>query len=299
VAPFFFFSRYTFIIMTSRRDFHRLAISAVAGSRFLLGKNSSVVRGVQIGAQSYSFRTMSLDDALKAMASIGLSECELYQGHVEPQGISRTELRKWRETANLTEFQKIKQKFDDAGVLLYAYNYSFKPDFTDAEIQRGFDMTKALGAKYITASSTVPMGEKLYPYCEKNKIPVAFHGHSNMTEGEFATPESFAKAMEGRSKWIRINLDIGHFVAAGFDPVDFIEKHHADIVTIHIKDRKKNQGDNVPFGEGDTPIVAVLKLLRDKKYKIPANIEYEYKGASDPTTEVRKCYEYCRKALES
>ena len=53
------------------------------------------------------------------------------------------------------------------------------------------------------------------------------------------------------------------------------------------------------FGEGDTPIGPVLKLLRDKKYKIPANIEYEYKGAGTPEVEVRKCFEHCKKLLES
>ena len=44
---------------------------------------------------------------------------------------------------------------DDAGINLYAYNYSFRDDFTDGEIKRGFEMAKALGAKVITASSTV------------------------------------------------------------------------------------------------------------------------------------------------
>ena len=285
--------------MTSRRSFNKLAMGALAGSRRLLAKPDSMVRGVQIGVQSYSFRTMPLGDAIEAMAAIGLSECELYQGHVEPAGLARSDLRKWRETVDLADFRAIRRKFDRAGIGLYAYNYSFKPDFSDAEIQRGFDMAKALGVGYITASSTVPMGEKLFPFCEKNQIVVAFHGHSNMAEGEFATPESFAKAMAGRSQWIRINLDIGHFWAAGFDPVDFIAKNHSNIVTIHVKDRKKNQGANMPFGEGDTPIVPVLRLLRDAKYGIPANIEYEYQGASDPATEVRKCYQYCRRALES
>lgn len=288
--------------MQTRRDFHKLAIrtgavGALAGTGLLMAKPNSVVHGVQLGAQSYSFRTMPLADAIKAMAAIGLSECELYQGHVEPAGLDRAALRKWRETVDLDHFHKIAASFKAAGVKLYAYNYSFRPDFSEAELQRGFDMAKALGTKYITASGTVPMGEKLFPYCEKNGIEVAFHGHSSTKEGEFASPASFAKAMEGRSKWIKINLDIGHFFAAGFDPVDFLEKHHADIVTIHIKDRKKNQGDNTPFGEGDTPIGPVLKLLRDKKYHIPANIEYEYKGASDPQTEVAKCYQYCRKLL--
>ena len=67
---------------------------------------------------------------------------------------------------------------------------------------------------------------------------------------------------------------------------------------MHIKDRKRDQGDNVPFGEGDTKIVEVLQLLREKKYDIPANIEYEYKGA-DTVAEVRRCFEYCEKALMS
>jgi sugar phosphate isomerase/epimerase len=52
----------------------------------------------------------------------------------------------------------------------------------------------------------------------------------------------------------------------------------------------------MPFGEGDTPIKEVLQLLKTKKYRIPANIEYEYKGG-DTVAEVRKCYEYCRQAL--
>ena len=60
--------------------------------------------------------------------------------------------------------------------------------------------------------------------------------------------------------------------------------------------RKRDQGDNVPFGDGDTKIVEVLQLLREKKYPIPANIEYEYKG-DDTVEEVRKCLDYCKAAL--
>jgi len=96
--------------------------------------------------------------------------------------------------------------------------------------------------------------------------------------------------------YYKVNLDIGHFTAANFDAVDFLDKHHSRIVTLHIKDRKKNQGDNVTLGEGDTPIKPVLQLLKKKQYRIPANIEYEYKGA-DTVAEVRKCLDYCKQAL--
>jgi sugar phosphate isomerase/epimerase len=78
--------------------------------------------------------------------------------------------------------------------------------------------------------------------------------------------------------------------------VDFINQHHERIVTLHIKDRKKNHGDNMPFGRGETPIKPVLKLLEKKKYRIPANIEYEYEGG-DAVAEVKKCLEYCKAAL--
>ena len=61
---------------------------------------------------------------------------------------------------------------------------------------------------------------------------------------------------------IAINLDIGHFTAANLDAIEYLKKHHDRIVTLHIKDRKKDQGANVPFGEGDTPIRAVY-LLRE------------------------------------
>ncbi len=123
------------------------------------------------------------------------------------------------------------------------------------------------------------------------------HNHSNVKDPEeFATPESFAKAMEGNPN-ILINLDIGHMTAANYDAVDYLQKHHDKIVTLHIKDRKKDQGPNVPFGEGDTPIKAVLQMLRqNKNWGIPAMIEYEYKG-TDPVVEVRKCYEYMKAQL--
>ena len=263
----------------------------------------SVVRGVQIGAQSYSFRDRPLAEAIKAYQTVGLGECELYAGHVEPdeKKTKREERRQWRLTVPLSHFHDLRQHFDNAGVLLYAYNYSFRKDYTDPEIERGFEMAQALGVKYMTASSNVSVAPRVDAFARKYKIMVGFHGHDDTRNpDEFSTPETFARAMQGASRYIGVNLDIGHFTAAGGDPVEYIRQHHDRIVTLHIKDRKKDHGPNMPFGEGDTPIVAVLRLLRDQQWKIPANIEYEYgKPGMDTIAEVRKCYEYCRKALES
>jgi hypothetical protein len=88
------------------------------------------------------------------------------------------------------------------------------------------------------------------------------------------------------SKLYKINLDIGHFTAAGVDPGEFIDRHHADITKLHIKDRKRNDGENMPLGQGDTNIAGVLHQLRDKRYDIPAFLEYEYRGSGSPEAEL-------------
>jgi sugar phosphate isomerase/epimerase len=307
----------------TRREFGKIALAGLPLS-LALGAIDSRVGGVRIGVQSYSFRTMPLDAAIDAMSKIGIGECELYAGHVEPTSFGpggaqpkaagtatktepskggggparkrREELRNWRLTVRMDHFKAVRRKFDGAGIRLHAYNYSFNDGFSDEEIDRGFEMAKALGVEIITASSTLSAAKRVAPFAEKHKIIVAMHGHDNTSDAnQFATPESFAAAM-ALSKNFWINLDIGHFFAAGYDPVDYIEKHHDRITNLHIKDRKKNHGQNTAWGEGETPIKEVLQLLGSKKYDIPADIEYEYRGA-DTVAEVRKCFEYCKSAL--
>jgi sugar phosphate isomerase/epimerase len=286
--------------MYSRRDIGRLALASLPLAR-AFGKLDSHVNGVLIGAQSYSFRDRPLDAAIQGFVDVGLSECELSMGHVEPEfphgPEGREALRKWRLTVPLDDIRAIRRKFDQAGIELSAYAYNMRDDFTDEEIARGgFEFAKALGVKAMTTSATVSVVPRIAAQAEKYKIVVGMHGHSNIKDpNEFAKPETFVEAMKV-SKYIWVNLDIGHYWAAGFDPVPFIEEHHERIVTLHIKDRKKNQGKNMPLGEGDTPIKEVLQLLKRKKYAIPANIEYEYDGG-DTVVEVRKCYDYCRAAL--
>jgi len=278
-----------------------------------------------------------LDAVVKAMTDIGLGECELFAPQVEPnlmppfpgggrggapgpggapggaqgrgqpdparaaaRAKAREDLRQWRLTVSMDHFKSVRKKFDDAGLNIHAYNYSFNEDFTDDEIDRGFDMAKALGVNIITASATIKAAAKVAPFADKHKTIVAMHGHSNTRDpNQFATPESFAKAME-MSKYFWVNLDIGHFFAAGYDPIPYLEEHHARITNLHLKDRKKSEngveGANTPWGEGDTPIKQALLLLKQKKYPIPAYIEYEYKG-DDPVAEVKRCFQYCKDAL--
>jgi len=279
----------------TRREFGAVVV-ITSLSRRSLGEGGVLQSSpLTFGVQSYSFRDRSLVDAIAGMQKLGLRSCELWQNHVEPLKIPRQDLRHWRETVSLDTFHKVRDQLAKASIALSAYNISIKDDFSDAEIERAFDMTAALGAPLITSSSNVATVARIAPVAERRKIVVAMHNHSRIDPNEFATAKSLSDAM-AKGRHIAANLDIGHFTAANEDAVAFLKQHHDRIATLHLKDRKRDQGPNVEFGAGDTPIVEVLKLVRDNRWPIPLNIEYEYKGG-DSVDEVGKCLAYCRRAL--
>ncbi len=285
-----------FFLITTRRQFGQLALAAAPLSTMLFGKADSKVNGVMIGAQSYSFRDRSLDECIKGMQTVGLTYTELWQGHVEPKGLKPEDMKKWRTSSDcLKTAEEVKAKFDRAGIRIYALSYSFRDNWTDEEIAQGMEIAKAMGTKYITASAHVSIAPRVNGFAKAAGVIVAMHNHSNLKADEYARPEDFEKAMHGNSN-IAINLDIGHFTAANYDPVEYLEKMHKHVVTLHIKDRKKDQGGNFPFGEGDTKIKEVLQLVKTRKWSIPAMIEYEYKGG-DTVEEMKKCFAYCKNAV--
>src|ERR1700684_2778184 len=141
--------------MYTRRDFGKIALAAVPlASAF--AKINSKINGVQLGVQTYSFRDLPhegiVDAVIHAMTEIGLGECEVFCPQFEPeqprmggggrgrgtppdpavvaaQEKARKDLRDWRLSVSMDHFKGLKKKFDDAGIYMYAYNYSFNTSF--------------------------------------------------------------------------------------------------------------------------------------------------------------------------
>jgi len=299
--------------MYTRREFGLLTLSSLALPAL---SGAQTVGGVRLGVQTYSLRELPrapgadlVEPLIKGMTECGFTECELWAPQIEPaQPLgrgrppedvqkSREELRRWRIETPLAHFEAIRKKFDGAGIRVWAYNYSPDVRFTDEEINRGFEIAKALGAEIITASATLESAKRIAPFAEKHRMVVAMHNHSNTKDpNEFATPDSFEAAMK-LSKYFKVNLDIGHFTAADYDAVAYLKEHHANVTNLHIKDRKKAQGDNVPWGTGDTPIREVLQLLKREKWPIRAYMEYEHRGTAGPVEEVKTCFAYAKQVL--
>jgi len=294
----------------NRREWSKLTLAGLAGALVpsALSANSlSYKSSFVLGVQTYSLRDKTREEAIQILKELGITSCELWAGHIEPrefqgmrgltpeQAKERQEsLVKWRQQMNIKDIAVISKQFKTAGIKVQAYSSNMSDNTSDHDMELAFKIAKALGTDTLTTSATITSMKRIDAFAQKYKIKVGMHNHSNVDRpNDFSTPDTFKRAIKGCSSYTRINLDIGHFVAANFDPVDFISKNHEKIVCIHVKDRKKNQGVNVPFGEGDTPIKEVLELIRDNGYAIPANIEYEYGGA-DTKTELGKCIQYCR-----
>ena len=209
-------------------------------------------------------------------------------------------LAKWRASTGASTWKAVRTKFNDAGVDVALLCYNMQDAMKDEDIEYGFSMAKGLGVKGITTSTTLTMAKRIAPVADRHKLLVGYHGHDATNDpNQTATLESYATLME-YGKYNGINLDIGHFTAAGYDAAAFIKEHHDRITNLHVKDRKKEHGPNVAvWGTGDTPIKEVMQLLRKEKYRFPANLELEYPipADSDIIAEAKKCLAYVKSCL--
>lgn len=209
------------------------------------------------------------------------------------------QVSEWRKTVSMEKFVQFRKMYDDAGVSIYAFKprNTFGKDNTDADIDWGMRTGKALGASHVTVehpgddAHTKRLGEM----AKKQGMYIAYHGH------EQQIPTLWDTALQ-QSKFNMMNLDLGHYVAAGnSDPLEIIKAKHDRFKSMHLKDRQTpaHGKENLAWGRGDTPITEALQMIRDNGYKFPATVELEYEipEGSDAVKEVRTCLEYCRKAL--
>lgn len=325
----------------TRREFAKLALTAVPaigfagepvfGARHMQARPSSLFGGVQIGAITYSYRSMldqSAEATLQYILDSGISAIELMDGPAEAfagrpaaargggpgrgaqltpeqqaerraaQQAAQAAVKAWRLSVSMDKYKALRKIYNDAGVSIYAFKL-LSPTMSDEEYEYVFNVAEALGCTHTTLE--LPTDEaalkRIGDFAAKRKIYAAYHTHlqGSMT----AFDQAFALSAGNMA-----NVDLGHYVAAGNvggTPIEFLEKHHARISSVHLKDRKskENGGDNVPWGTGDTPIKEILQTMKKRAWKFPASVELEYRIPEGATavSETKKCVQFCAEAL--
>ncbi|MHC4248240.1 MAG: sugar phosphate isomerase/epimerase family protein [Planctomycetota bacterium] len=289
----------------SRREFLRTAAAATAASfvpaRALAvgGRPNSKFGGVQIGVITYSYRSMrgGAEETLKFVVDSGISSIEL-MGNI-PDRYARDWVKRNGGDGGdpLAGYRALRKTYNDAGVGIHIVKYGGigSGKTSDEQIDRYFEIAKALGARGITREINDGAAKRLGPLADKHKIWIGFHNHTQLK------PTTYDGDILSHGEYLGINLDIGHYMAGtGRSAIPLIEKHHKRILSLHLKDRRRNNGPNQPFGQGDTPVAEVLQFMKKNKLTFPGDVELEYKipKGSDAVKEVAKCVEFCRKALE-
>ncbi len=283
----------------SRRSFIGGAVALWATSMLPnfahAAKPNSMVSGVQIGVALHSFGRMpgrSAEGMLKYITQCGISSVEMKSETAEPFA------RAHAGADPMDGFKALRKRYNDAGVNIHTLRVSRLgvKKMSDKTIEYYFNAAKALGATGIARGLDIneAAAKRLGPIADKHKMMVGFHNHAKIR------PDTYDGDILSYGKYLGIQLDIGHYVAGtGQSPIPMIENFQDRILALHLKDRKKNMGPNMPWGQGDTDIAGVLQLMKKNKLTFPADIELEYKipEGSDAVKEVTKCLQFCKQAL--
>lgn len=303
-----------------------VAPATIASSFAGQAKPNSRFKGVQIGAITYSWRSMpsSAEDILNYCIEAGISSIEL-MGNVaeEYAGIppmpprpasdaSETERaayqrdvdivkerqREWRLSASMNKYRELGKMFSKAGVNIHIVKFA-PANWTAEEIDYAFNAAKIIGAKGVSNEIGHEACARLGKFAEKHNMYAIYHNHAQPGEPGF----SFDEFLNYSSRNM-LNFDVGHyFGATGNHPNEVIERLHNRIFSIHLKDKTGKDASpantNMPWGEGDTPISDILKLIQKNKWPIYCDIELEYPVPenSNAQKEIIKCVEFCKNIL--
>lgn len=323
-------------IGVSRRKFIGSTAAALAGISLApatfatsfsgFAKPNSRFKGVQIGAITYSWRSMpsTAQDILNYCVEAGISSIELmgnvaeeYAGippmparpdrdaaeaerlaYQREADVVKERQRQWRLSASMGKYQELRKLFNKAGVNIHIVKFA-PANWTSEEIDYAFTAAKVLGAKGITNEIGHEACARLGKFAEKHNMYAIYHNHAQPGEPDFSFDEFLDYSPRNM-----LNFDVGHyFGATGKHPNEVIERLHNRIFSIHLKDKTAKDASpantNMPWGEGDTPVAEILQLIQKKKWPIYCDIELEYPVPenSDAQMEIKKCVEFCRNIL--
>jgi len=316
----------------SRREFGTIVIAGVPFTVLSVPRGLSAAGSVAVGVSTSSFSDLArevgrdnVDDIIRALKTVRATRGELAFANVEPappntapfmggtpayparvtfspeqiaaiNAQSRFMLRSWRAQTEPKYFTDVRAKFADAGITLIAAALRYDDSFTDDEIEATFRQAKALGVSTISSPMTMATAARLVPFAARHQIAVAIHNQADgNTVGSIATPElTNALAL---SPSFKLKLDIGNLTASNRDAVAELRTHQARVSHVLVRDRLRNGGKSQHFGEGDTPIAAVLDVLKTASTPIPAVVEYDYVGLHSSVEEIATSVGYVTQAI--
>ena len=231
-----------------------------------------------------------MEETLKRLKELNLHYVEFYQKHVPADSTPK----------QLAAILKLCKEYE---VTPLAWGVqSFTKD-TDKN-RKYFELGKTLGLKMLSADPDPDSFDSLDKLCEEYKIAIGIHPHGPQGNHlhRWYSAEIIMAAVKDHNPLIGSCLDTGHLIRAAqlgkkLDPAEQVRIMGARNHGIHLKDWNNVTKKEVIDGQGNLDIAALLKALRDVKFKGLISIEYEA-NEDEPTADVREDLQAVKDAVK-
>ena len=270
-------------------------LSHCAGSQQIQPKSepaSEVHAGWQLGIQAWTFHRFTFYEAVDKTASVGLKWIEAVQG----QRLSKEKPNvRFDQTMSAEIREEVRQKLSSAGIkLINCYIHKMPND--EAKCREIFDFVEDMGIKVIVSEPEPEALDLIESLCKEYKIKLAIHNHPKPSR--YWDPDKVLAVCKGRSKWIGVCADTGHWMRVGLKPVEVLKKLEGRVISFHLKDLQEignPAAHDVIWGTGKGDVKGILQEMHRQRFKGLFAVEYEYNWENS-LPDIRQCVEYFNKA---
>ena len=245
--------------------------------------------GWRLAVTAYTFHKYTLFEAIDKTAELGVP----YLEGLSFQKVSQDIPKNFEPTRSDEELEKIRLKFDAAGVRLLTYYYHRIPG-DEAGCRKVFEFGRKMGIETFLSEPLPESLDVIEKFCEEYGINVALHNHDEKASPHYWHPKKILEVCEGRSPRIGACGDLGYWMRSGIDPIEAARMLGPRLITIqmHDLDARGPEGHDVPWGTGVGQTAEFLGEIHSLGLQPTAfGLEYSYDWF-DSMPEMRQCIDF-------
>jgi len=272
------------------------ALAICSGARLLALNeipNEYRIGQFALGCQAYTFHRFTFFEAVEKTAQAGGRVIELFPG----QKLSTNSEAKVDHNASDEVIEQIKAKLEKHKIRAVNYGVVGLPN-NEQECRKVFEFAKKLGLYAVTSEPSPDAMDLIERLVKEYDIAMAIHNHPKQAKNpnyKFWDPDYILSLVQSRDKRLGSCADLGHFARSGVKPVDALKKLEGHVISSHLKDIRPfgPDGADVPYGTGNSDVVAVLKELERQHFTGNISVEYE-SNLQNNVGEVGQCIGFVR-----
>jgi len=226
---------------------------------------------MRFGASSYFLKDRCVTEALDFIARLGYDSAEIWMEHYWSGGQRPATIARHARTLGLD-------------LTIHAASYDLNITSTNISIRResrrqirsSLQLAAAVGARIVVVHPGALSSSKgdrsatwqsleetmalLDEWAKEDGVEVGLENMEKRAKEIFVAPDDVTRLFSHPWKHIRLTLDLAHTVTV-MDPLSFLNQMRAEwICHVHFSDNTPST-THLPLGEGQLPVVEILKAL--------------------------------------